>query len=108
MIEPAIYGPPTTRQNTGAGGPFNYWDIRINAALRRGNPLLADELREARALVCLTFGVLEPAWVPTKGQRALYNFTSNLRSGVEGLRVVEATGWERAEQATDNFGGQNV
>lgn len=80
------YGPLTTSDMAGAGGPFNKFDNDIAAARRRGNPLLAARLQEARARINLSFGVLEPVWIATDHQRVMLA----LRACPTGLRVMDA------------------
>lgn len=67
-VAAVTYGPPSTTRMDGAGGPFNDWDCKIAAALRRGDPAAAKALQEARATFNIAFEVLEPVWVPTESQ----------------------------------------
>lgn len=79
-------GPLTTNRMDGAGGPHNPWDCKIAAAHRRGNHLLAQRLQSARARINLAFGLLEPVWIPTDSQRAMFG----LLSCPTGLRILDA------------------
>jgi hypothetical protein len=68
---PKIYGPLTTSDLRGAGGPANQWDIWIRNALRRGDAKAAADLQASRAKLAITFETLEPVWVPTPHQRLM-------------------------------------
>jgi hypothetical protein len=70
-VSPTPHGPPTTSRMDGAGGAFNDWDCKIAKAKARGDFKAADELQSARAKINLTFGLLEPVWVPTESQLAI-------------------------------------
>ena len=80
-VAASIYGPPTTDNPCGAGGPVNRWECDIAAALRRGDADLAKSLQGARARINLAFGKLEPVFVPSDGQRVFWNMVARLEAG---------------------------
>jgi hypothetical protein len=83
-------GVPTTTDNTGAGGPFNTFDLMIRDARRRGDHDRARRLQADRARINLAFRKQEVVWVPTAGQRSFYAFTAGIRSGRVGLTTARA------------------
>lgn len=85
---PTQFGPPTTHAPDGAGGPLNPYDREIRHWRAVGKPHLADGLQLARAMINRAFNQLEPVWVPTDGQLAIYS----LRAGAarHGLCTMKA------------------
>lgn len=73
------FGPPTTNDPCGLGGPLNHVDREIAHWRALGKPHLADGLQAARAKFAVAFKVQEPVFVPTDAQRRFYAFTSRLR-----------------------------
>jgi hypothetical protein len=65
------FGPPTTTNRDGAGGPGNTWDRAIATHLRMGNREAADRIQQARARWNIALGMFEPVYVPSCAGRAI-------------------------------------
>jgi len=58
-----IFGPYTTTDLRGLGGPLNRWDNLILAARQRGDIAAVAELKKARAKVALAFSPFTPVFI---------------------------------------------
>jgi hypothetical protein len=65
------FGPPTTTNRDGAGGPGNTWDRAIATHLRMGNRKAADRIQQSRARWNIALGIFEPVYVPSCAGRAI-------------------------------------